>query len=145
MKNTKQISDEKIMQLMDDLKNFIEQSQNEKESLKKEVEFLEYTIKKALRYLSDRKLESFVNSLESSNIKEKKLLTLLPIKYYYYIYDLSERTINCLKAADIETLGDLVQYKKKDLLKLRNFGKKSLYEVEKLVELNGLEFGMELL
>ncbi|MBK6776552.1 MAG: DNA-directed RNA polymerase subunit alpha [Flavobacteriales bacterium] len=56
--------------------------------------------------------------------------------------DLSVRALNCLKAADIETLGDLVSYNKNDLLKFRNFGKKSLTELEDLVENKGLTFGM---
>jgi len=56
--------------------------------------------------------------------------------------DLSVRALNCLKAADIETLGDLVTYNKNDLLKFRNFGKKSLTELEDLVESKGLSFGM---
>jgi DNA-directed RNA polymerase subunit alpha len=49
-----------------------------------------------------------------------------------------------LKAAEIETLGDLVQYDKNDMLKFRNFGKKSLTELEELVEAKGLSFGMNL-
>jgi len=56
--------------------------------------------------------------------------------------DLSVRALNCLKAADVETLGDLVSYNKNDLLKFRNFGKKSLTELEDLVESKGLSFGM---
>jgi DNA-directed RNA polymerase subunit alpha len=56
--------------------------------------------------------------------------------------DLSVRALNCLKAADIETLGDLVAFNKNDLLKFRNFGKKSLTELEDLVESKGLSFGM---
>lgn len=58
--------------------------------------------------------------------------------------DLSVRALNCLKAAEIETLGDLVQYDKNDMLKFRNFGKKSLTELEDLVESKGLSFGMNL-
>ena len=56
--------------------------------------------------------------------------------------DLSVRALNCLKAADVETLGDLVAFNKNDLLKFRNFGKKSLTELEELVRSKGLEFGM---
>ena len=58
--------------------------------------------------------------------------------------DLSVRALNCLKAADIETLGDLVSFNKNDLLKFRNFGKKSLTELEDLIESKGLSFGMNL-
>ena len=57
--------------------------------------------------------------------------------------DLSVRALNCLKAADIETLGELVSYNKNDLLKFRNFGKKSLTELEDLVESKNLTFGMD--
>ena len=56
--------------------------------------------------------------------------------------DLSVRALNCLKAADVETLGDLVSYAKSDLLKFRNFGKKSLTELEDIVDNKGLTFGM---
>jgi DNA-directed RNA polymerase subunit alpha len=56
--------------------------------------------------------------------------------------DLSVRALNCLKAADVETLGELVSFNKNDLLKFRNFGKKSLTELEDLVQTKGLQFGM---
>jgi DNA-directed RNA polymerase subunit alpha len=56
--------------------------------------------------------------------------------------DLSVRALNCLKAADVETLGELVAFNKNDLLKFRNFGKKSLTELEDLVQAKGLHFGM---
>ena len=58
--------------------------------------------------------------------------------------DLSVRALNCLKAADVETLGDLVTFNKNDLLKFRNFGKKSLTELEDLVRTKGLTFGMNI-
>lgn len=58
--------------------------------------------------------------------------------------DLSVRALNCLKAAEVETLGDLVAYNKADLLKFRNFGKKSLTELENLVASKNLEFGMNI-
>ncbi len=57
--------------------------------------------------------------------------------------DLSVRAYNCLKAADIKTLGDLVSYEIGDLLKFRNFGKKSLSELEELARDKGLVFGMD--
>ena len=56
--------------------------------------------------------------------------------------DLSVRALNCLKAAEVETLGELVAFNKQDLLKFRNFGKKSLTELDELVRSRGLEFGM---
>ena len=57
--------------------------------------------------------------------------------------ELSVRALNCLKSADVETLGELVSYHKSDLLKFRNFGKKSLTELEELIESKGLAFGMD--
>lgn len=56
--------------------------------------------------------------------------------------DLSVRALNCLKSAEVETLGDLVAFDKQDLLKFRNFGRKSLTELENLVKSKNLEFGM---
>jgi DNA-directed RNA polymerase subunit alpha len=58
--------------------------------------------------------------------------------------DLSVRALNCLKAAEVDTLGDLVSFNKSDLMKFRNFGKKSLTELEELVLIKGLNFGMDL-
>lgn len=58
--------------------------------------------------------------------------------------DLSVRALNCLKAAEVDTLGELVAFNKADLLRFRNFGKKSLTELENLVASKGLEFGMNI-
>lgn len=58
--------------------------------------------------------------------------------------DLSVRALNCLKAADVATLGDLVQYQKNDLLKFRNFGKKSLTELDDLLASQNLSFGTDI-
>ncbi len=74
------------------------------------------------------------SSLHTRQLLKTKLLDL----------DLSVRALNCLKAADVETLGDLVQFNKNDLLKFRNFGKKSLTELEELVKSKNLEFGMNI-
>jgi len=57
--------------------------------------------------------------------------------------DLSVRALNCLKAADVETLGELVRFNKNDLLKFRNFGKKSLTELDDLLDSMNLTFGMD--
>jgi DNA-directed RNA polymerase subunit alpha len=57
--------------------------------------------------------------------------------------DLSVRALNCLKAAEVETLGDLVKFNKNDLLKFRNFGKKSLTELDELLDSMSLSFGMD--
>lgn len=74
------------------------------------------------------------NTLHVRQLLKTKLIDL----------DLSVRALNCLKAADVETLGDLVTFNKNDLLKFRNFGKKSLTELEELVKTKGLEFGMNI-
>ena len=58
--------------------------------------------------------------------------------------DLSVRALNCLKAAEVDTLGQLVKYHRNDLLKFRNFGKKSLTALDELLERNGLAFGMDI-
>ena len=57
--------------------------------------------------------------------------------------DLSVRALNCLKAAEVESLGDLVKFNKNDLLKFRNFGKKSLTELDELLDSMSLSFGMD--
>ena len=58
--------------------------------------------------------------------------------------DLSVRALNCLKSAEVETLGDLVKYNKNDLLKFRNFGRKSLTELDELLANLNLSFGMDI-
>jgi DNA-directed RNA polymerase subunit alpha len=58
--------------------------------------------------------------------------------------NLSVRALNCLKAADVETLGELVEFQKNDLLKFRNFGRKSLVELDDLLERLKLDFGMDI-
>ena len=69
---------------------------------------------------------------------------LLKTKLTDATLNLSVRALNCLKAADVETLGDLVQYNKTDLLKFRNFGKKSLSELDDLLEGLNLSFGTDI-
>ena len=58
-------------------------------------------------------------------------------------FGLSVRALNCLKTAEVYTLGELVSFKKSDMLKFRNFGKKSLTELEELIEAKGLTFGYD--
>lgn len=82
------------------------------------------------------------SSSEPEDLDETSLHMRQLLKSKLVDMDLSVRALNCLKAADIETLGDLVSYNKNDLLKFRNFGKKSLTELEDLVENKGLSFGM---
>lgn len=86
--------------------------------------------------------ESGASGPEMEDLDEGAQHTRQLLKTKLVDLDLSVRALNCLKAADIETLGDLVAYNKNDLLKFRNFGKKSLTELEDLVEGKGLSFGM---
>jgi DNA-directed RNA polymerase subunit alpha len=72
------------------------------------------------------------NTLHTRQLLKTKLVDL----------DLSVRALNCLKAAEVDTLGELVSFNKNDLLKFRNFGKKSLQELDELVISKNLEFGM---
>ncbi|MBI2259838.1 MAG: DNA-directed RNA polymerase subunit alpha [Flavobacteriia bacterium] len=84
---------------------------------------------------SDKKADT--EEFDESSLHMRQLLKTKLIDM-----DLSVRALNCLKAADVETLGDLVSFNKNDLLKFRNFGKKSLTELEDLVDNKGLTFGM---
>jgi len=86
-------------------------------------------------------LESDTKS-ETEEFDETSLHMRQLLKTKLVDMDLSVRALNCLKAADVETLGDLVSYAKSDLLKFRNFGKKSLTELDDLVDNKGLTFGM---
>ncbi len=85
----------------------------------------------------DSEEKSVTEEFDESSLHTRQLL-----KTKLVDLDLSVRALNCLKAADVDTLGDLVQFNKNDLLKFRNFGKKSLTELEELVKNKGLEFGM---
>ena len=92
--------------------------------------------------LEDRPVGGNSRSGDGEDLDETSLHMRQLLKTKLVDMDLSVRALNCLKAADIETLGDLVSYNKNDLLKFRNFGKKSLTELEDLVENKGLSFGM---
>ncbi len=89
--------------------------------------------------LSEDKEEEMAEEGNNEALSMRKLL-----KTKIEDLKLGIRTQNCLTAADIRTLGDLVQYNKSDLLKLRNFGQKSMKDLEKVVENLGLTFGMDL-
>lgn len=94
---------------------------------------------------SDEKIT--VETEEKKNIKEfdEEYLRIRQIlKKKLVDMDLSVRALNCLKGADVHNVGDLVKYQKDDLLKFRNFGRKSLAELEQLVENLNLEFGTEI-
>jgi DNA-directed RNA polymerase subunit alpha len=95
---------------------------------------------------SDEKIaveqEVVVSKVQVEDLDESGLHMRQLLKTKLVDMDLSVRALNCLKAADVETLGDLVSYNKNDLLKFRNFGKKSLTELEDLVHSKNLTFGM---
>jgi len=85
----------------------------------------------------ETEVKSAVEEFDEDSLHMRQLLKTKLIDM-----DLSVRALNCLKAADVETLGELVQFNKNDLLKFRNFGKKSLTELDELVESKNLSFGM---
>ena len=81
---------------------------------------------------------------ETKEVDEEVLHMRKILKTELVDLDLSVRALNCLKAADIRTLAELVSYDVADMLKFRNFGKKSLTEIQELVKSKGLSFGMNL-
>jgi DNA-directed RNA polymerase subunit alpha len=98
------------------------------------------------RLFSDKsiELETTVEN-EVEQVDEELLHMRKLLKTPLHDLDLSVRAYNCLKAADVKTLGDLVQLEISDMMKFRNFGKKSLAELEQLVAEKGLTFGMDLI
>jgi DNA-directed RNA polymerase subunit alpha len=82
--------------------------------------------------------------MENEEFDEEVLHMRQLLKTRLMDMNLSVRALNCLKAADVETLGDLVQFNKNDLLKFRNFGKKSLTELDDLLEGLNLSFGTDI-
>ena len=96
---------------------------------------------------SDEKITLESSDQENNQEFDEEILhmrQLLKTKLTDASLNLSVRALNCLKAADVETLGDLVQYNKTDLLKFRNFGKKSLSELDDLLEGLNLSFGTDI-
>ena len=81
---------------------------------------------------------------ENEELDEEVLHMRQLLKTKLVDMNLSVRALNCLKAADVETLGDLVQFNKNDLLKFRNFGKKSLTELDDLLESLNISFGTDI-
>ena len=112
-----------------------------KEALKEAAKILIYHF----MLFSDEKItidsdEKFINEEFDEEVLHMRQL----LKTKLVDLDLSVRALNCLKAADVDTLGELVQYNRNDLLKFRNFGKKSLTELDDLLNNMGLNFGMEI-
>lgn len=94
---------------------------------------------------SDEKITLDVDDrLANDEFDEEVLRMRQLLKTKLVDLDLSVRALNCLKAAEIDSLGDLVQFNRTDLLKIRNFGKKSLTELENLLEMKNLNFGMDI-
>lgn len=93
---------------------------------------------------SDERITLETEAVKASiQYDEETLHTRQLLKSKLADMDLSVRALNCLKAAEVETLGELVAYSKSDLMKFRNFGKKSLTELEELVHSKGLNFGYD--
>ena len=94
---------------------------------------------------SDEKIAMEVVDIEVNEEFDEEILHMRQqLKTKLSDMDLSVRALNCLKAADVETLGELVHYNKNDLLKFRNFGKKSLTELDELLDGLHLSFGMDI-
>ena len=114
-----------------------------KDALKEAAKILIYHF----MLFSDEKIMLENPDQESNQEFDEEVLhmrQLLKTKLTDSTLNLSVRALNCLKAADVETLGDLVQYNKTDLLKFRNFGKKSLSELDDLLESLNLTFGTDI-
>jgi DNA-directed RNA polymerase subunit alpha len=111
-----------------------------KEALKEAAKILIYHF----MLFSDEKITlDSDDNLANEEFDEEVLHMRQLLKTKLVDLDLSVRALNCLKAAEVETLGDLVKFNKNDLLKFRNFGKKSLTELDELLESMSLSFGMD--
>ena len=94
---------------------------------------------------SDEKIAFEANESEGNEEFDEEVLHMRQLlKTKLVDMELSVRALNCLKSAEVETLGDLVRYNKTDLLKFRNFGKKSLTELDQLLSELKLSFGMDI-
>ena len=94
---------------------------------------------------SDEKIDIDTTETEGNDEFDEEVLHMRQLlKTKLIDMDLSVRALNCLKSAEVETLGELVRFNKTDLLKFRNFGKKSLSELEDLLSSLGLSFGMDI-
>ncbi len=112
-----------------------------KDALKEAAKILIYHF----MLFSDEKITLENNDIEGNQEFDEEILHMRQLlKTKLVDMNLSVRALNCLKAADVETLGDLVQYNKTDLLKFRNFGKKSLTELDDLLESLNLSFGTDI-
>ena len=111
-----------------------------KDALKEAAKILIYHF----MLFSDEKITLDNNDLDATEEFDEEILRMRQLlKTKLTDMNLSVRALNCLKAAEVDTLGDLVKYQKADLLKFRNFGKKSLTELDDLLERHGLSFGTD--
>jgi len=111
-----------------------------KDALKEAAKILIYHF---MLFSEDKITIDYEDRLANEEFDEEILHMRQQLKTKLVDLDLSVRALNCLKAAEVETLGDLVKFNKNDLLKFRNFGKKSLTELEDLLATMGLSFGMD--
>lgn len=111
-----------------------------KDSLKEAAKILIFHF----QLFSDEKITLETDSVVSIEEFDEDVLHMRQLlKTKLTEHDLSVRALNCLKTADVDTLGDLVKFHRSDLLKFRNFGKKSLSELDELLERKDLSFGMD--
>ena len=111
-----------------------------KDALKEAAKILIYHF----MLFSDEKITLDNNDLDGTEEFDEEILRMRQLlKTKLTDMNLSVRALNCLKAAEVDTLGDLVKFQKSDLLKFRNFGKKSLTELDDLLEHHGLSFGTD--
>ncbi|MDD2314153.1 MAG: DNA-directed RNA polymerase subunit alpha [Proteiniphilum sp.] len=140
-----EIEDYRIEQKTDYEKLIIEISTDgsvqPKEALKEAAKIL---IQHFVLFSDDNKIMLETSDAESIEEFDEEVLHMRQLlKRKLSDLNLSVRALNCLKAADVETLGQLVSHNKNDLLKFRNFGKKSLTELEELLDSLKLQFGMD--
>jgi DNA-directed RNA polymerase subunit alpha len=140
-----EIEDYRIEQKTDYEKLIIEISTDgsiqPKEALKEAAKIL---IQHFVLFSDDNKIMLETSDAESIEEFDEEVLHMRQLlKRKLSDLNLSVRALNCLKAADVETLGQLVSHNKNDLLKFRNFGKKSLTELEELLDMYKLQFGMD--
>ena len=112
-----------------------------KEALKEAAKILIYHF----MLFSDEKITLETNDADGNEEFDEEVLHMRQLlKTKLVDMDLSVRALNCLKSADVETLGELVVFNKTDLLKFRNFGKKSWTELDELLANLNLSFGMDI-
>jgi DNA-directed RNA polymerase subunit alpha len=111
-----------------------------KDALKEAAKILIYHF---MLFSEDKITIDYEDKMANEEFDEEILHMRQLLKTKLVDLDLSVRALNCLKAAEVESLGDLVKFNKNDLLKFRNFGKKSLTELDELLETMNLSFGMD--